>query len=92
VQFDSKISIGNLITIIVVVVGALGSYFTMYGSINNHETTLRRHAEQIARQETRIQTAEIVGAGQASDLRNIQSGITRIENALDRLSRERVRP
>ena len=86
-MIDRKMSIGNLITIIVVAVSALASYFLMYSQVGNHTRVLSQHDARLIAQERRIHQMELVGAGQASDLRNIQSGITRIESALDRISR-----
>ena len=96
-EFDPKISLRNVVTIAVVLIGAI----TAWNTVVNRQTQLaekvaimeteteRRSAnrdQQLAGHEARIRAMEIMQASQSSDLRAIQGGIDRIEAQLERLS------
>ena len=95
-QFDNKISLGHLLTALVLIIGIIGSYYDLSSSQKNLAAEIARRGSEISTIETaaqsresRLRAVELLQAGQVSDLRNIQSGISRIETQLDRLMRER---
>ena len=95
-QFDNKISLGHLITAFVLIVGIIGSYYDLSTSQKNLAAEIAQRRGEIATiendarsRESRLGAVELLQAGQVSDLRNIQSGISRIESQLDRLTRDR---
>ncbi len=96
-EFDPKISLGNIVTIAVVLIGAV----TAWNTVVNRQTQLTEKVavieasitartanrdQQMAAHEARIRAVEIAQAAQSSDLRPIQSGINRIEAQLEKLS------
>ena len=95
-EFDPKISLGNIVTIAVVLVGAAGAWFTVVlqqGHLSEKvamiETTITTKTagrdQQMSAHEARIRAVEIAQASQSSDLRSIQIGISRIEATLEKL-------
>lgn len=95
-QFENKITLGNILTIIALVLGLSAGY-------SNLEARLSAQAEKVAAMDqtirernsladsrttatdTRVRAVEIMQASQTSDLRNIQVGINEIKTALERL-------
>lgn len=95
-QFENKITLGNVLTIIALVLGLSVGY-------SNLESRLSTQAEKVAAMDqtirerillsdsravatdTRVRAVEIMQASQTSDLRNIQVGINDIKSALERL-------
>ena len=84
-EYDPKISLGNIVTIALVLLGAVTAWNTVVSSqaqlaekVSVIETALGAH-------EGRIRAVEIAQASQQSDLRAIQNGITRIEAQLEKL-------
>ena len=95
-QFESKITLGNVLTIIALVLGLSVGY-------SNLESRLSTQAEKVAAMDqtirerillsdsravatdTRVRAVEIMQASQTSDLRNIQVGINDIKSAVERL-------
>ena len=95
-QFDNKISLGHILTAVVLIIGIIGSYYDLSTSQKNLATEIAQRRGEIATiendarsRESRLRAVELLQAGQVSDLRNIQSGISRIESQLDRLTRDR---
>lgn len=97
-EYDPKISLGNIITVLVVLVGAVTAWNTVVSEqakltekIAVMETTyaarVANRDQQFAGHEARIRAVEIAQASQSSDLRNIQVGIGRIEAQLEKMLR-----
>ncbi|WP_151718352.1 hypothetical protein [Gemmobacter serpentinus] len=95
-EYDPKISLGNIVTIAVVFVGAVTAWNTvvsrqtqMAEKIAVMETSIAAKTagrdQQMSAHEARIRAVEIAQAAQSSDLRAIQSGISRIEAQMERL-------
>lgn len=85
VQFDNKISLGHVISIGTVLVACAVAYATISArqeQISQDIGGIQRAAEQ---REGRIRAVEIALAGQSSDLRSIQVGISRIEAQLEKI-------
>lgn len=86
-QFDNKISLGNLVVIAVTVCGLAAGYATMQADLRQHKVRMDRLEAASAEREGRLRAVELMQASQASDLRNIRDGIVRIETALERMAR-----
>ena len=85
VQFDNKISLGHVISIGTMLAGCVMAYATISArqdQIAVDIVSIHRSAEQ---RESRIRAVEISLAGQSSDLRSIQVGISRIEAQLEKI-------
>lgn len=81
-QFDNKISLGHIISIGVIIIGGITAYADLRGQqvqLASEVAAMSRAAEG---RETRVRAVEIAQAGQSSDLRSIQVGISRIEAQL----------
>lgn len=96
-EFDRKMSLGNLITIGVVLFGAVGAWFTLVaGQQQLNRDIIKIQTEfsarkveqerQIDSHESRIRSVEIAQASQSSDLRSIQIGISEIKAALGKIN------
>ncbi|RID91560.1 hypothetical protein D2N39_12730 [Gemmobacter lutimaris] len=85
VQFDNKISLGHVISIVTVLAACIMGYATL--SARQERLSLDVLAMQRAAEarESRIRAVEIAQASQSSDLRSIQIGISRIEAQLEKL-------
>lgn len=98
-QFENKITVGNILTIAAMLLAGVWSYSTLTTEIYRQadrivsieqiirERTAMRDADS-ARKDSRLNALEIVQAGQSSDLRNIQVGINEIKIAIGQLSRK----
>ena len=99
VEIDKRISLGNILTLATVAVLVIGGWKTM--EINQTKlaekvaeiqatvaakTALRDR--QMDEYDRRVRAVEIAQAGQTSDLRNIQIGISEIKAALNKLSQQ----
>lgn len=95
-EYDPKISLGNIVTIAVVLIGAVTAWNTVVSKQTQlaekvvvMETSIAAKTasrdQQAAGHEARIRAVEIAQAAQSSDLRAIQSGISRIEAQLEKL-------
>ncbi|RWR06000.1 hypothetical protein [Paenirhodobacter populi] len=95
-EFDRKMSLGNLITIGVVLFGAIGAWFTLVAGqqqltrdliqIQTEFSTRKVERDrQLDAHESRIRAVEIAQASQSSDLRNIQIGISEIKASIAKL-------
>ena len=85
IQFDNKISLGHIISIITVLAACIMAYATISARQEQMSVdiiTIQRAAEA---REGRIRAVEIAQAGQSSDLRAIQVGISRIEAQLEKI-------
>ncbi|OJY34656.1 MAG: hypothetical protein BGP11_08550 [Rhodobacterales bacterium 65-51] len=85
VQFDNKISLGHVISIVTVLAACIGGYATLSArqeQLSADVLAMQRAAEA---REARIRAVEIAQASQSSDLRSIQIGISRIEAQLEKL-------
>lgn len=97
VEFDPKISIGNIVTIAIVLAGMI----TAWNTVVNRQTALAEKLaamEQtiaagradrlaaIAAHEGRIRAVELAQASQTSDLRNIQQTLGEIKVQLDKIA------
>lgn len=96
-EFDPKFSIGNIVTILSVIIMVAGQWFTVLnrqtaldGKMASIEQTIAQgRADRIAAisaHEARIRQLEIGMASQTSDLRNIQQGISEIKAQLDKIA------
>lgn len=84
-QFDNKISLGHVLSIATVLTACVLAYATLTARQEQMVVdivTIQRAAES---REARIRAVEIAQAGQSSDLRSIQIGISRIEAQLEKL-------
>lgn len=84
-KFDSTVSLGNILSIVTVVIGlSIG-----YATIKSDQVTLRRDIEGIKLlsngREERLRAVEIQQASQSSDLRSIQVGIAEIKELVRKL-------
>lgn len=95
-QFENKITLGNILTIVALFIGLAAGY-------SNLESRLSAQAEKVAAMDqvirerivlaesraantdTRMRAVEVMQASQTSDLRNIQVGINDIKATLERL-------
>ncbi|GHC12459.1 hypothetical protein GCM10007291_07100 [Gemmobacter nanjingensis] len=85
VQFDNKISLGHVISIVTVLAACIMGYATLSAQqerLSADVLAMQRAAEA---REARIRAVEIAQASQSSDLRSIQIGISRIEAQLEKL-------
>lgn len=84
-QFDNKISLGHVISIVTFLAGGIWAYAAISArqeAIAADMTAVKADAQA---REARIRAVEIAQASQMSDLRAIQNGIARIEARLERL-------
>ncbi len=84
-QFDNKISLGHVISIITILAGGIWAYAAISArqeAIAADMVTVKADAQA---REVRIRAVEIAQASQSSDLRAIQGGIARIEAQLEKL-------
>lgn len=92
-QFDNKITSGNLLTIGAVVATVVAGWTNLQAVQVQQGRQLEALELEVtattAQTESRVRSLEIQQAGQSSDLRNIQVGINEIKAALDRLSDQR---
>ena len=97
-EYDPKISLGNIVTIMVVLIGAVTAWNTV---VSRQSQMVEKMAiveaaisaktvardQQMAAHEARLRAVEIAQAAQSSDLRNIQIGISEIKAQLEKMSR-----
>lgn len=84
-QFDNKISLGHVISIITILTGGIWTYAAISArqeAIVAEMVAVKADAHE---REVRIRAVEIAQASQSSDLRAIQGGIARIEAQLEKL-------
>lgn len=98
-EFENKFTIGNLLTILAMIVAGLWSYSQLQNAQERQadriavieqtirEKTVMRDADS-ARKDARITSLEIAQASQSSDLRNIQVGINEIKISISQLSQK----
>ncbi|GLS87678.1 hypothetical protein GCM10010873_26520 [Cypionkella aquatica] len=95
-EYDPRITLGNLITIGLIAAAALTAWNTVVSQqailaekIAVIETSIAAKTfnrdQQMTQQEARLRAVEIAQATQSSDLRSIQNGINRIEAQLDKM-------
>ncbi|SEB80140.1 hypothetical protein [Rhodobacter sp. 24-YEA-8] len=95
-KYDGTINAGAILQAVVVFAGALSAVIWTQAGIWRLEADQRRMETTLAAdlasirsdasaREVRIRAAELALAGQQSDLRSIQSGISRIEAQLEKL-------
>lgn len=93
-QYDSKFSLGNIITVCVLFLGlavSWGAFTSRQDHMASEAAALRQlisehtaeNARARAEQDARIRAVEISNASMSSDLRAIQAGISRIERLLE---------
>ncbi|HEY0213940.1 MAG TPA: hypothetical protein VGC40_10200 [Paenirhodobacter sp.] len=98
IEIDKRISFGNILTAVAVVVTVLSGWFRMDSSqVKLAEKVATIEAQITAKSasrdkqmdayENRIRSVEIAQASQSSDLRNIQIGISEIKAQLDKMQR-----
>ncbi len=76
--FERRISVGNILTILLVVMGGIGTWYTLEGKVNLIQQALAERAEDIQELETRIRKSE-------DDARKIDGRLIRIETQLERI-------
>lgn len=97
-EFDPRFSMGNVAIVVVWLVTVSGAYYTTAERMDRLAEKIAVleqsvSAQAIARDvrdaaaEERIRRVEIAQAGQSSDLRAIQNGISRIESQLEKLTK-----
>jgi len=91
-KFNNEISVGNLISSVVLIVGMVASFVMLQADQRAQAAKLSEFDGAVRGIEVRVRAAELALAGQSSDLRNIQIGIGRIEAAVERLSRDSRAP
>lgn len=102
-EYDPKISFGNIVTICMVVVGALSAFIAVQHQVSELERRMERlqsESQERAQRielaanayESRIRAVEIAHASQTSDLRTIQAGIIELKEQIRALSRQGVQP
>ena len=84
-QFDNKISLGHIISIGTLLVAGALAYAQLATSLDAAARRLERVEASQQDREIRLRSLEISVSGQASDLRNIQTGIADIKASVDRL-------
>lgn len=85
-QFDNKISLGHVISMVAMIAACILAYSTLSArqeSLLGEMVALKAEAQA---RESRIRAVEIAQAGQSSDLRSIQIGISEIKAQLDRMT------
>lgn len=92
-QFENKVTIGNILTMLAMVAGMFWSYSQLQqeqarqaDKIEAINGTIRERVTNAdarnAMMETRLRAVELAQAGQSSDLRNILQAVTEIKAAL----------
>lgn len=98
-QYDPKISFGNIVTICMVVVGALSAFIAVQYQVGELERRMERMQSDVQERaqrielsanayESRIRAVEIAQASQTSDLRSIQAGINDLKDQLRAMARQ----
>lgn len=85
VQFDNKISLGHVISILTVLTACIMAYATLSARQERMTADIVAIQDAALAREARLRAVEIALAGQSSDLRAIQIGIARIEAQLEKL-------
>ena len=91
-QFDNKISFGHVVSVVLMLGGGSAVYTRIVAQQEAISTRQAQSAAEIVSinraadaREGRIRAVEIALAGQSSDLRSIQVGISRIEAQLEKI-------
>lgn len=84
-QFDNKISLGHIISIVLIIFGGVTAYADLRSSQTQLATDISNIARAAENREGRIRSVEIAQASQTSDLRSIGVGISEIKAALTKL-------
>ena len=96
-QFENKITMGNIIMMIPLLLALAGGYSNLQSEQSRQadrlvmlETNARDRAAlsdaSRASMEVRVGATEVAIAGQSADLRNIQTGINEIKATLEKLA------
>lgn len=85
VQYDNRISLGHVISIVMVLATCLLAYATLYVTQQQMAAEIVSIKTEAQSREARIRAVEIAQASQSSDLRSIQIGISRIEAQLEKM-------
>lgn len=97
IEFDKRVSMGNILTVGAVLVTVITGWVRMDASqtklaekIATIEATIVQKSISLDKQnefmESRMRSVEIAQAGQSSDLRSIQIGISEIKAALGKIN------
>lgn len=96
-QFENKITLGNVLTIVALALGLATGWSSIAAQLATQTGRLNA-AEQLQRERTlvsesrasavdsRLRSSEVAIAGQSSELRSILSAIDRVEAALQKLA------
>jgi len=95
-QFENKVTVGTLLTILVLIVGAVTGYATLQAELARHNDRLgsleQGNRDQASdtralnlQTDARLRAVETMQASQTSDLKNIQTGIDDIKAAIAQL-------
>lgn len=84
-QFDNKISLGHVISIVTVLGGGLMAYAQISARQDQLVADVIAIKAEAQQRESRIRAVEIAQASQSSDLRAIQIGISEIKVQLDKI-------
>ena len=85
IQFDNKISLGHVISVVTILAACIMAYATLSARQETMAADVLAIKADAQARESRIRAVEIAQAGQSSDLRSIQIGISRIEAQLEKL-------
>lgn len=85
IQYDNRISLGHVISIVMVLSTCLLAYATLYVTQQQMAAEIVSIKADAQAREARIRAVEIAQASQSSDLRAIQIGIGRIEAQLEKM-------
>ena len=99
VQFDNKITLGNVLVVIGMLVSGVSAFVYLQAGQAKQasdmvrlERIMAEQTDTLSRQRTeqegRLRAVEVAQAAQSSDLRNIQTLLTRIELQLERIKPE----
>lgn len=83
IQYDPKFSLGNIITVAVLLAGLSAGWFRLEAQVGEQNRRLEALTVSAADREARLRAVEISQASQQSDLRAIQASLARIERLLE---------
>lgn len=85
-QFDNKISLGHVISIVTMMATGIMAYASLSARQEQMVADIIAIKADASARESRIRQVEITQANQSGDLRAIQNSLTRIESRLEKLT------
>lgn len=86
-SFDGRIGVGHIITLVVTAATIVTMWNNMSNKLEQLQTTMDGYQQQTSTYADRVRVVELAQASQASDLRNIQIGISEIKTAISEIAR-----